>query len=717
MNEALRRKLRFFPRRRIPIRYQTEAAECGLACLAMLMTYHGRRTDVSYLRRQWPISMKGLTLGQLIDIAREAGLGARPLRLELDDLGKLSTPCILHWRLDHFVVLEQVNRKAVTVVDPAAGRQRLGRSEVSRRFSGVALEVAPTSSFTSSGRVATLRLSRFFRDAKGVLGSLAVLLALSLALQVFVLLTPFYSQLVIDDIVISGDIDLLRLAGTAFIGLALFIAVTNALRAWLIVYIGSALDYGWSSALFGHLVRLPYTYFERRHVGDIQSRFGSLRAIRELVTVQGVEAAIDGVMALTTIAVMLMYSPGLAAIVVASVLLYAATRAALFRALRGATHEMIVRRAVLDSYFLETLRGIVPIRNFGAESGRRRGYDNRIADSIGSAADVGRLDIWQQSTNRAVFGVQNVVVIWAAAVMIIDGAFTVGMLVAFLAYKLHFTNSAAALVDSYFSFRLARIHLERLEDIVGTQPERMGSAPAARQDAARSILGHLELRGISFRYGQNEPFVFTGLDLSVDPGEQVALAGPSGCGKSTVLKIMTGLVQPTDGEVLVDGRRLRDFGLSGYRRRIGIVMQNDQLLSGTIIDNVAFFALRPDPAKVESACRRAGILDDIARMPMGLYTLIGDMGELLSGGQKQRLLLARALYRDPAILFLDEATSHLDADNEVRLVEEISRLEITRVLVAHRAETLRHADRVIDLGTLGRAAPRGIASGATRRAD
>lgn len=699
MNEPLPRRLRFFSRRRLSIQYQTEAAECGLACLAMLATYHGKRTDLARLRRQWPVSMKGLTFDQLIDMANGAGLRARPLRLELEELGKLATPCILHWRLDHFVVLEKVGRGGVTIVDPAVGRLTLRAAQVSRQFSGVALELSPASGFTTSEQASALRLSRFFRDAKGVLPSLLQLLALSLALQVFVLLTPFYSQLVIDDVVVSGDVDLLRLAAVCFIGLALFTAVTNALRGWLIVYIGSMLDFGWSSALFAHLVRLPYGYFEKRHVGDIQSRFGSLNAIRELLTTQAVEAVIDGLMAVTTVAVMLLYSPALSAIVVVSVLLYAAVRGAFYRALKAATHEMIIRRAVLDSYFLETLRGMVAIRNFGNEAGRKLGFENRAADSISSSAQAGRIGIWQESANRAIFGVQNVVVIWVAAVMIINAEFTVGMLVAFLAYKLHFATRTAALVDKFFQFRLARIHLDRLEDIVETPPEHPESVRVSRRGVSRRIDGRLELRNISFRYGRNEPLVLESLNLAVDAGEQVALAGPSGSGKSTVLKIMTGLVQPSGGNVLIDGRALRDFGLRLYRRRIGIVMQNDRLLSGTIIDNVAFFARKPDPAKVEAACRKAGILDEIARMPMGLYTLLGDMGEVLSGGQKQRLLLARALYHDPAILFLDEATSHLDADSEVRVVREIAALDITRVVAAHRAETLRHADRIVDLGS------------------
>lgn len=690
--------LHFFRRSRLRIQYQAEAAECGLACLSMVLTFHGKRTGLSGLRKIWPISMKGLTFAQMIEIAGEMGLSGRPLRLELEDLKNLRTPCILHWGMDHFVVLDRATSKNIVILDPAVGKKRLQMSQVTRFFTGAALELSQTSTFNKKPVKSSLTLKRFFENSKGIGPALFQLLGLSVALQAFVLITPFYSQLVIDDVVLSGDSDLLLLAAVAFGGLALFIAVTAGFRSWVIIYISSILNFSWSSGLFQHLLRLPYDYFEKRHIGDIQSRFGSLSAIRDLITTQVVEALIDGAMALSTVGVMYLYSPLLAAIAITSVLLYLLINWLLFSPLRAATLEAIVRAASRDTFFLETIRGVLAIKNFGNEEYRKVGFENRMADSIAATADAGRIRVWGEVSTGLVFGIQNILLIWVAAKDIIAGSFTVGMMIAFLAYKIHFVGRSAGLVDKYFQLLLARIHLDRLADIVEARPEKIAETLSSSNHISTvPISGRVDARGIWYRYGLNESYVISGLNLEVEAGEHVAIAGPSGSGKSTLLKILIGLSSPEKGEVLIDGVSLNALDIRAYRRQIGIVMQNDHLLGGTLLDNISFFSADPNIEKVEECCRIAGIEGEILSMPMGYHTLVGDMGGVLSGGQKQRILLARALYRDPKILFLDEATSHLDADNERHLVRAISALDITRIVVAHRQETLRHADRVIEL--------------------
>lgn len=680
------------------MQYQTAAAECGLACLAMILNYHGKRVDLPALRQVWPISMKGMTFTQLVEVAGELGLSARPLRLDLGELKELRTPCILHWRLDHFVVLERANSRCAIIFDPACGRKKLATAEASRLFSGAALELAPSADFSRSPVRSELSLRRFFENSNGLGRALLQLFGLSCALQTFALVTPFYTQMVIDDIVLSGDVDLLLLAAMAFAAVAGFSAITSGFRSWVIIYTSSILNFSWSSGLFDHLIQLPYDYFEKHHIGDIQSRFGSLNALRDLLTTQVVEAVIDGTMAVTTTIVMYLYSPKLTAVVLSSVALYAVIQSAMYGPLRAASLEAIVRTAVRDTFFLETVRGVLAIKNFGNESSRKIGYENRVADGISANVDVGRIRIWGEVSTAVIFGVQNVLLVWFAARGIIAGQFTVGMMVAFLAYKVHFVGRSAGLVDKVLQFRLARIHLDRLNDIVAADKEQLsGPKLTAKLSPGQPLSGRIEARDIRYRYGPNEPYVIDGRSLSIGPGEHVAITGPSGCGKSTLLKLLVGLSTPDKGSILIDGTRLETLGLRCYRQQIGVVLQNDFLLGGTLLDNIAFFCASPDMDKAEECCRIAGIHDEIIAMPMGYYTLVGDMGDVLSGGQKQRIVLARALYRDPKILFLDEATSHLDSCHESHIVSEISALVITRVVIAHRQETIRHADRIIDL--------------------
>lgn len=689
--------LRFFARSRVPVRFQTEAAECGLACLAMVCGHYGRRKDLGDLRREWPVSLKGMSLSNLIEIGEQNGLTTRAVRLELDELRGLQTPCILHWSLDHFVVLEKAGARTLVIVDPAIGRRRVDIREVSAEFTGVALELTPGSDFRKLRTTPSLTLRRFFADTTGIAGPLIQLLVLSAVLQLFVLLAPIYTQIVIDDVVLSGDYELLTLIAIAFAALAIITAVTSAFRSWVVVYLGSNLGYRWSASVFRHLVRLPLDYFEKRQVGDIQSRFASLRAIRDLIATQAVEAIVDGLMAATTIVVMYVYNTVLGHIVLGSVVLYTAVRLVLFELLRTRSLEEIVKTARTETLFLESVRGVLAVKNFGGEGQRESMYKGRLASAIAASASTQKIVILQSFAGRLIFGLQNVIVIWMGARAIIAGTFTVGMLVAFLSYRSHFSARAESLIEKLFQFRLARIHLDRLADI--TEPERedlYGPSDSGRT-ARGQLAGNLTVDAVWFRYGKNEAYVLRGASLDIRAGEQVSIVGPSGCGKSTLFKLMIGLLEPEKGRILYDGFTAGDIGLSRLRSQFGVVMQNDQLLGGTLLQNIAFFDPEPDLDWLMQCAETAGIAGDIDAMPMGFHTLVGDMGDALSGGQKQRILLARALYGRPRFLFLDEATSHLDPEKEVFTVSRIAALDITRIVVAHRRETIRHSDRVIEL--------------------
>jgi len=466
----------------------------------------------------------------------------------------------------------------------------------------------------------------------------------------------------------------------------------SALRSWVVLYLGTTLNLQWLANVFSHLLRLPVSWFEKRHLGDVVSRFGAVNAIQRTLTSSFVEALIDGAMAAATLAMMLVYSGTLAALAIAAVALYALLRWAFYDPLRRATEEHIVHTAKQQSHFLETVRGVQSIKLFGREGERRSRWLNLVVDAVNQDLATQKLGLGFRSANGLVFGVERVAIVWLGCLAVLDSAFSVGMLFAFMAYKDQFSARVAALVDKMIELRMLGLQGERLADIVLAAPE-PESPPAPVDDIEAS----LEVRGVSFRYSDMEPLVLLNCSFTVAPGESVAIVGASGGGKTTLLKILLGLLAPTDGKVLAGGIDIRKLGIDRYRKLVGTVMQDDQLFAGSIADNIGFFDPAPDHRAIEGCARMAAVHDDIAAMPMGYNTLIGDMGAALSGGQKQRILLARALYKQPRILFLDEATSALDVQKERAVNDAVRALALTRIIIAHRPETIASADRVIVL--------------------
>jgi len=682
--------------RSTPVALQTEAAECGLACLAMIVGHHGHRIDLATLRGRHAVSLKGSTLADLMRLAGNLHLSPRPLRVELEHLQELKLPCVLHWDFNHFVVLTRVAGARVTVHDPAAGRRDLTLKECSKHFTGVALELAPTTDFAARTERQRVRLATLVGRLPGLGGTLAKILVLALVLQVFLILGPFFMQWVVDQAIVAQDRDLIAVLGGGFLLLAVIQAGVTALRGWVLMVLGTTLNLQLVSNLFRHLIRLPMSWFERRHLGDVVSRFESLNAIQRTLTASFLEALVDGVMVLLTLVMMLLYSVKLALIGGAAAALYALLRFALYRPFRQASEEQIVRMAKQQSHFLETVRGMQSIKLFSREVPRTSTWQNLAVDQFNAGIRAQRLGILYQGLNGLLFGIENVVTIWLGALLVLDGSgFSVGMLLAFVSYKTQFVQRIANLVEKALELRMLGLHTERVGDVALSAPEPHDAGSALERLPAD---GAIEVKGLSFRYADNEPPVLDGIDLRIETGESVAIVGPSGCGKTTLVKLLLGLLQPSAGSIELGGVGLSNLGLARYRSVVASVMQDDQLFAGSIAENICFFDPQPDHARIEQCARLASVHDDIQAMPMAYNTLVGDMGTVLSGGQRQRVLLARALYRDPKILVLDEATSHLDVARERQVNAAIRALKLTRIIVAHRPETIASADRTIVLG-------------------
>ncbi|HXD05406.1 MAG TPA: peptidase domain-containing ABC transporter [Burkholderiaceae bacterium] len=693
---ALLQGLRFgFFGERLPMVLQTEAAECGLACLAMVAAHHGHRSDLPTLRQRFSLSMKGTTLADMVRMAGKLQLNARPLRLELAQLEQLQLPCVLHWDLNHFVVLASLRGGEAVIHDPAHGVRRMSLAELSPHFTGVALELLPAPGFSAKEERQQVSLRQLLGSVAGLRRSLMQVLVLALALELFVLLSPFFLQWVVDGVLVSADRELLVTLGLGFGLLVVLQVAIGAVRSWAVLYLSSTLNLQWLGNVFAHLMRLPVGWFERRHAGDVLSRFGAVQQIQKTLTTSFIEAVLDGALVAVTLSVMLYYSLALASIAIGCVAAYALLRWAFFRPQRDATQESIVHEAKRTSHFLESLRGVQAIKLNNRQQDRSARFMNLVVDAMNADLGARRLDLAFGALNKLVFGLERVAVVWVGALLVLDHRFSVGMLFAFLAYKEQFATRFSALVDKAVELRMLRLQGERLADIVLAAPESDTAPAAARR--THELGTRIDVEGVSFRYSDAEAPVLNECSFSIAPGESVAIVGASGCGKTTLLKLMLGIHAPSAGEIRVGDVPLSQLGLAEWRDMIGTVMQDDQLFAGSINDNIAFFDPQPDLEHVRHCARLAAVHEEIESMPMGFETLIGDMGASISGGQKQRILLARALYKRPRILFLDEATSALDVDRERQVNLALRNLDITRVIVAHRPETIAAAQRVIVL--------------------
>ncbi|AZR35185.1 peptidase domain-containing ABC transporter [Xanthomonas vasicola] len=681
-------------RRAVPLIHQMEAAECGLACLAMIAGYHGSEIDLRAMRRRFGSSMKGITLARIIAIAHSMGFTARPVKGELSYLSEAPKPCILHWDLSHFVVLCEVSSKQVVVNDPARGRIEMTLAEASRHFTGILLELTPNEEFKQEHSAAKIPWRRLIGSHRGIASSLTQLMLLALVIELFSLTLPFQIQWVMDSVLVTQDKDLLFLISIGFAALVIFQAAIGIIRAWVMSWLGASLVSQWIGNLFAHLLRLPADFFEKRHMGDIVSRFSSATVIQSTLTGSLVTALLDGMLGGLSLLVMAMYSIPLTLVVVSAFAIYGSLRAISYRRLRRANEEQLIFSARQQTELMESVRGIKTIKLANKQVERTIRLRNATVEMADRGMVAQRVTMAFQAISQLVFGMQRVILIGVGAYMIIGEEFSAGMIVAFLAYADNFSQKSISFIDKVVELRMVRMHGERIADIVSTDAEKDVPGWRSGELDRRHVLA---VRSLSFRYSDGEPLILSDLNFAIEPGEVVAITGVSGSGKSTLIKLLLGLLTPTEGAVEIDGMDIRKYGLAEYRDLLGAVMQEDSLFAGTIADNIAFFDPDVTLERVVNAAKLAELHDDIVTMPMGYESLVGDMGSSLSGGQRQRLVLARALYRAPQILILDEATSQLDQACEARIDRAVRQLDISRIIISHRPSTVAMADRVLQI--------------------
>ncbi|WP_214666818.1 colicin V export peptidase/ABC transporter CvaB [Escherichia coli] len=680
--------------RRVPVIHQTETAECGLACLAMICGHFGKNIDLIYLRRKFNLSARGATLAGINGIAEQLGMATRALSVELDELRVLKTPCILHWDFSHFVVLVSVKRNRYVLHDPARGIRYISREEMSRYFTGVALEVWPGSEFQSETLQTRISLRSLINSIYGIKRTLAKIFCLSVVIEAINLVMPVGTQLVMDHAIPAGDRGLLTLISAGLMFFILLRAAVSMLRAWSSLVMSTLINIQWQSGLFDHLLRLPLAFFERRKLGDIQSRFDSLDTLRATFTTSVIGFIMDSIMVVGVCVMMLLYGGYLTWIVLCFTTIYIFIRLVTYGNYRQISEECLVREARAASYFMETLYGIATVKIQGMVGIRGAHWLNMKIDAINSGIKLTRMDLLFGGINTFVTACDQIVILWLGAGLVIDNQMTIGMFVAFSSFRGQFSERVASLTSFLLQLRIMSLHNERIADIALHEKEE--KKPEIEIVADMGPIS-LETNGLSYRYDSQSAPIFSALSLSVAPGESVAITGASGAGKTTLMKVLCGLFEPDSGRVLINGIDIRQIGINNYHRMIACVMQDDRLFSGSIRENICGFAEEMDEEWMVECARASHIHDVIMNMPMGYETLIGELGEGLSGGQKQRIFIARALYRKPGILFMDEATSALDSESEHFVNVAIKNMNITRVIIAHRETTLRTVDRVISI--------------------
>lgn len=686
---------------------QSEIAECGLACAAMVSSFYGKQINLAAMREKFNISSRGMNLKDLVHVLDLLEMTSIAFRISLEEVGKIETPAILHWNLDHFVVLSKIvfdtsgRVQSLVIVDPGYGEREIYVDELSEYFQGVVLEVTPSQSFQRGNFEKKETLGLVIESIKSRKKLLLVSLGLSCLVEIIGVAPPFFMQLLIDKVIPSHSVTNVPVILFLFV-LVLFIQKTVLLiRNRLVNRIRHSLSLELFSKITFHLIRLPLLFFEKRSLGEINSKILSLDSIESSVSIKLALAVVDLIFSIIMLGIIFSYNALMSSVVVFFVLLFLLLKYKYTPRFISLSEKKIKSHQKEIDHFTESVFCIQTIKLFNKQFSRYQEYLNLLNKRKRDELNIDDFksnfsileDVWKN--------IENLTVSALGCIFVIKGDLTLGAFLSFLAFKLNFTSRIYTVGEVLYESRTFLAHLFRLSDLTSQPIENLDDVEnitlSDRINKLKDGDPFLELKDVSYRYADNDEYVIKHVNLIFYYREGVVITGESGSGKTTLLKLLLGILTPTSGEIKVCGLTLNEETLFEFRKNTSSVMQNDMLLSGSLLDNISFFDSAADIHNVKAAAEKAAINLEINKMPMGYKTYIKAFNPSISGGQVQRILLARALYKNPSFLFLDEASSHLDIENEQKINQVMNEIRITRIAVAHRLETIKNADRQIIL--------------------
>ncbi|MBN3910524.1 MAG: peptidase domain-containing ABC transporter [Nostoc sp. NMS1] len=683
--------------KRYPFFEQQSASDCGASCLVMISRYWGKRFNVNRIRDLTNVSRSGASMRGLTAAAESIGFATRPVKASFDKLAQQPLPAIAHWEGKHYVVVYEVNKKRVIIGDPAIGQRTLTASEFKASWTGYALLLQPTDLLRET-QEATTQFWQFFDLVKPHSQVLLEVFIASMLIQVFGLVTPLFTQLLLDRVIVQGSTLTLNAVGLGLLIFGFFRVALNGLRQYLLDHTANRLSLTLLVGFIKHTFRLPLAFFESRYVGDIVSRVQENQKIQRFLTGEALSIGLDLMTVFVYVALMFWYSWQMALFSLAIVPPFVLLALIATPFLRRISREVFNASAKENSYLIQSLTGIRSVRSMAIEQTVRWHWEellnNVIKKTFSGQVISNQLQIFSSSIESLV----TTGLLWFGAWQVIQNQLTIGQLIAFNMLLGNVIRPFQRLVVLWNQLQEVIISTERINDVLEAEPEE--DLQFQPRQTLSSLRGHILFENVTFRYHpESDINVLENLSFEIKPEQTIAVVGRSGSGKTTLSKLILGLYLPTDGKILIDGQDVTNISLRSLRSQIGVVDQDTFLFGGTIQENISIAHPEVSQEEIIEAARLAGADEFIKLMPMGYETQIGEGGGMLSGGQRQRLAIARALLGNPCFLIFDEATSHLDAESERIIQHNLTKIlqGRTSLIIAHRLSTVRNADLILVL--------------------